>query len=383
MDLFGEEPKIIETIIAEEANALPEATQYAVSSHTTGAMIGHEAIEDLLLEQFNSGRMPHALIFSGASGIGKATMAYRFARFLLKNKPTDPNQNSMFDDAPAKATSLQVGEDDPVFRRVASGGHPDLLSIRREYDEAKNRFKASVAVDDIRKVAPFLRMTASDGGWRVVVIDDADTMTPSSQNALLKILEEPPSNTVLILVAHRLGSMIPTIRSRARIINFNTLDEDTMFRLLQVHGHQFTEDQARTLIHLSGRSFGRALQLVDEGGLDVMEQVIDVFEGYPDWDWVKIHGLADQLSGMGKDQAFASFAGILPWMIGQLTLAKAKGQSKAGQPLDGAAFTKLVQNSSLEHLGKICENLQEHFASVQYANLDKKQGVIGAFSLIS
>lgn len=383
MDLFGEEPKVVEAIIEEAADAPPEATQYAVASNTTALMYGHDDVEKLLLEQFNSGRMPHALIFSGPSGIGKATMAYRLARFLLKNKPADAAQDSMFTDAPVKATNLNISEEDPVFRRVASGAHPDLLTVRREYDEAKSRFKASVAVDDIRRIPPFLHMKSSDGGWRVVIIDDADTMTVSSQNALLKVLEEPPPNTVLILIAHRVSAMVPTIRSRSRLIPFNALDENAMHRLLQVHGHTFEDDQIKTLIYLSGGSFGRAMQLVEEGGLEVMGQALEIFESCPDWDWLKIHALADQLSGMGRDQAFASFANIIPWIMRQLTLAKARGAASCSHPLNGSPFTNLMQNSSLEGLSKICENLEEHFNAIQYANLDKKQGVIGAFSLIS
>lgn len=382
MDLFGEEPVIEEKIIEAEADAPPAQTTYAQESRTAENLYGHEEIERLLLEQFNSGRMPHALIFAGPSGVGKATMAYRLARFLLKNPPADSNQNSMFGDAPAKAESLYVSENDQVFRRVASGAHPDLLSIRREYDEAKNKFKNSVAVEDIRKVAPFLRMTSSEGGWRVVVVDDADAMTASSQNALLKILEEPPANTVLILVAHRLGAMIPTIRSRARVLHFSALDENAMHRLLQTQGHMLDEEQAQALLYLAGGSFGRALQLIEEGGLDVLQQVLDALEQYPNWDWVKIHAMADNLSGFGRDQSFAAFADIMPWVASQLTLAKARGQKSAPRPLNGAGLAKIMQNSSLERLVKICETLQEHFAAVQYANLDKKQGVIGAFSLL-
>ncbi len=165
----------------------------------------HQNVEKILLDFITSGAMPHALIFSGSKGIGKATMAYRLARYLLKNGlGTSPSaQDSLFGDSAPTPLSLDVAPDDPVFHRVASGGHTDLLTIEKPAD------KDEINVETARKIAPFLRLTASGGGFKMVIVDDADTLNRNGQNALLKILEEPPSRTVIILVTHRLGGAYP------------------------------------------------------------------------------------------------------------------------------------------------------------------------------
>lgn len=192
---------------------------------------GAPETEQKLRDLFMSGKPPHALIFAGPEGVGKSTMAYRLARFLLSGKaerpPEEEDGGGLFGEelSPLPVPeNLYIAPDDPVFKRVASGGHPDFFVVEKQYDEKKNRVKDSVAVDDVRKVAPFLHMKASyEAGWRVVIIDDADTMTRSAQNAILKILEEPPAKALLILIAHRPGALLPTIHSRSRVMAFPPL----------------------------------------------------------------------------------------------------------------------------------------------------------------
>ena len=383
MDLFGEEPTIEENP-APGSIAPDEAPEEFGHPRTMQFCLGHGTVEKKLLENFNADRLPHGLIFSGPKGIGKATMAYRFAKFLLKHGATNPNQEALFgdDDAPAPAT-FDISPDEQAARLVTSGGHPDLMSVERIYDAAKNRYKAGVEVAEIRKVAPFLRMTAADGGWRVVIIDDADTMNRNAQNALLKILEEPPKNTILILVAHRLGTLIPTIRSRTQFIHFRPLPQDILQELLTRKGQGFNVEELDTFTHLSSGSFGKILQYVEEGGLDTLEKIISIFQSYPDWDWPEIHIIADSLGGKGQDQEFQNFQELLQWVFAQLTLAKARGQGIQSAKLNIEVFQSLLKNSSLERLLKICENLHSHFNRANVANLDKRQAVLGAFSLIT
>ena len=350
MDLFGEEiveeePEVKE--IAEE----PEGPQ---TPRTAKECLGHNKIEETLMEQFQSGRMPHGLIFSGPKGIGKTTFAYRLARQILNNEAL-----------------------------IASGGHPDLLTIERAYDAAKDEYKGSVAVDEVRKVNPFLRMTASyENGWRVVIIDDADTMNRNAQNALLKILEEPPANTVLILICHRLGALIPTIRSRTRTITFNPLSREIFDQLLVGQGYELSPAQYETLYKLSEGSIGIALEHIEQGGLDTLTQILGALDQYPSWSWPDLHVLADQLSRSGRDQSYSSFTKLLPWVFSQMITAKARGQAISSQVLQISAVETLHRQSSLESLLKICENLKSHFERVERSNLDKRQAVLGAFSII-
>ncbi|MCB9980928.1 MAG: DNA polymerase III subunit delta' [Rhodospirillales bacterium] len=387
MDLFGEpDPPEAETNDIAEQEAEDAATPEGLTHPREMSLcLSHKSIETRLLEQINAGRMPHGLIFSGPKGIGKATFAYRLARTLLKHEASEPNQNSMFADEPAGVLeTMDIDPADPVFRQVASGGHADLLTIEREYDAAKNTYKGSIAVDAIRKVNPFLRLTASkDGGWRVVIIDDADTMNRSAQNALLKILEEPPPRAVLILICHRLGAMIPTIRSRTRTLSFSPPSKESFEYLLQMQGHTLEPTQLDTLYHLSEGSAGAGLHYLEQGGLDTLSEILTLFDYAPEWPWPDVHKLADQLGRAGRDQSYQSFALLLPWIFSQMITAKARGREIASAALHIEAIQRLHQQSSLESLLKICENLKHHFDRVERSNLDKRQAVLGAFSIIA
>ena len=174
---------------------------------------GFGDLEQSLLKAFNADRFPHAIILAGPTGIGKATFAYRVARFLLAQEPG----GGLFGGDVAPAVTMEISAENPVVRRISSGGHADILTVGRVYDEKKKKLSNDIPVDEVRKITPFLRKTSSEGGWRVVIVDDAHHLNRSSQNALLKILEEPPKKTVLILVADQPGRFLPTIRSRCQI----------------------------------------------------------------------------------------------------------------------------------------------------------------------
>jgi DNA polymerase-3 subunit delta' len=374
MDLFGGD---IEEEIEDVEEAAEAATPENAFTHPRmmNFTLGHAEIEKRLLDMYNSGRMPHAVVFTGPKGIGKATMAYRFARFLLKNGIQDPNQSSMFGDAPA-ATNLDVNPNDPVARRLASGGHADFFSTEKKFDEDKGVYKDTLEVAEIRKIAPFLRMTSSEGGWRIVIADDADSMTRSAQNGILKILEEPPRNSLLILVAHRAGALIPTIRSRARFINFLPFDSTALKELIGKANPNLSTRDTETLIRLSEGSFGKALQYMESGVTDTLANLTQMLKDGPP-PWTSVHKLADSLSGSGSDPAYNAFREILDWTLRQTARARARGEPPP------APLQDFLKNSSLEELLKICENLEDHFGRSDAANLDRRQTILGAFSLLA
>ena len=156
---------------------------------------------------YRSGRLPHAMILSGPRGVGKATLAFSFARWLL----AQGGAGGLFGAAEPQP-DLAVDPSDAVFRRVASGGHPDLLTLERTVNEKTGKLRDEIIIEDTRAVGAFLRLTPAEGGWRIVVVDAADELNRNSANALLKVLEEPPRQALLLLVAHAPGSLLPTIR---------------------------------------------------------------------------------------------------------------------------------------------------------------------------
>lgn len=381
MDLFGEEAPAEE----ETTDVLLSSEPIEEFSHPRSmtTLFGHQKTEQQLLDLFNTGRMPHGLILTGAKGIGKATLAYKFARFLFKHGNIDPNQNALFEDDTAQENkSIDIPPTDPIFTRIASGGYPDLLSIERLYDATKNKTQESLAVSEIRRVEPFLRRTSSDGGWRIVLIDDADTMNRSAQNALLKILEEPPKKTLIILIAHRVGALIPTIRSRARIMNASRLDENIMSELMIKKGHDLNPSQSQILAAMSEGSFGKACDILEEGGLESFTTITSILNDHANTDWRLIHHHANQIAKAGQEQAYKNFNQTLIWLYKTLTFAKARGQTISPDALNEEPFTHIIGNSSLAQLLKICENLSSNFDMTERANLDKKQAVLKAFEII-
>lgn len=375
---------MFEDLLDEEEEEFIEAGDESLPEPRFNAdFTGHKDIEPYILGLINNDNLPHALILGGPKGVGKSTFGYRLARGLLKKGIADPNQDSMFgDDTPATLDSLYVAPDDPVFRKVASGGHPDFLGLERPMDERKGQLKNSMDIDTVRKVAPFLRMTSSEGGWRVVIINDADTMTRSAQNAILKILEEPPAHTLLILICHRVGALIPTIRSRCRLVTFNPLDTKTVVELLR---QQYPQEPAADLTSIAAMaegSIGRAVDLMEEGGQDGLHNVLEVLDNWENWDWPQIHRLAESLGRPGQERAYNTFSQVLVWTAETLLFAKARDEIALEAPLDHKALRNMLSHYSLEDWVKICENLKAHFEKFSHSHLDKRQAVLGAFSYI-
>ena len=345
--------------------------------------LGHESVERALLEMIEKDRLPHALIFAGPQGIGKSTMAFRLARYLFKKgKDSNSADGGLFGDSLPKedVNSLVIDPSESVFWKVASGGHPDLLTIERLFDDKKSRLKASVEVDEVRRITPFMRMTASQGGWRIVVVDDADTMNRSAQNAILKILEEPPPNALLILVCHRLGAMIPTIRSRCRVIPFSPLSKEDFVSLIRQEHGSLPQSDTDVLFNISGGSVGQGLRIADEGGLEAVEKITALLYGWPRWQWSQIHLLAESMGRQGQEDKLRAFQDVLLWMVDSLLRAKARGETPQS-PLNNDATQKLLAHYSLPQWIEIAGQLREHFDTVTAASLDKRHAVIGAFSL--
>jgi DNA polymerase-3 subunit delta' len=210
----------------------------------TDTLLGHEAAESDLLRCWNSGRMPHALLISGPRGIGKATLAYRMARFVLSQGGTPD----------AAAESLYVAADDPVFRRVSQKSHAGLLAFERTYDDKAKRLRGEIVVGEIRKLRPFFGATAGEGGWRVAIVDAADEVNVNGANALLKQLEEPPRKGLLIMVAHAPGRLLPTIRSRCQNLTLRTLSPEVMSTILAERLEDYTDEERLALSVLADGS---------------------------------------------------------------------------------------------------------------------------------
>lgn len=364
--------------MAAEPHAAPEAAPPRANPH----LVGHEAAERTLLDAWNSGRLPHAWLIGGVPGIGKATLAYRFARFVLSRGGDGPAEAGLFGAPPASAVapaSLAVPATDPVFARVAAGGHADLLTVERPMDEKKGRLKRDIPVDEVRRIAPFLRLTAAEGGWRVVVLDGAERLNAAGQNAILKILEEPPARALLLVVTENPGGLLPTIRSRCRKLALSPLPEGTVLDLLGRRRPDLPEADRQAVAGLAEGSLGRALDLAGAGGLDLYREMVGIFGQFPRLDTVAAHAFADRLARKGNETAFEIATELMVWWLARLVRAGARGALPA-PVVEGEAevVRRLVGERGLERWVEVWEKVSRLFTRAEGANLDRKQVVLNA-----
>jgi len=325
----------------------------------TRELISHAEAEQTMLEAYRSGRMPHAWLIGGPAGIGKATLAYRMARFALAHP--DPS-------APAvkSATSLAVTDDHPVAQRIAARAHPDLLVLERTVNEKTGKLFTVIRVDDVRQTVSFFGSTAGEGGWRVCIVDTADELQdPQGANALLKILEEPPKNALLLLVSHAPARLLPTIRSRCRRLILRPLAAaevaDGVARAL---GRDAGEGEIVEAAAQAEGSIGRALKLLEGPALELRRQVVAQLDRLPAVDPRALHALGDALGGTEPQRLEAFVDTVNEWLA---------ARTANGSP----------ENRRLVRLAEAWDKVNQAARDADTYNLDRKPLVFAVFGWLA
>lgn len=323
-------------------------------------LLGHESAEATLGDALNAGRLHHAWLITGPEGVGKATLAYRFARRLLAGG--------------GAGRGLELDPAHPAFRRVAAGSHADLLTIEREYDEKRRRMRSQIAVDDVRRINSFMALTPAEGGWRVVIVDGAEEMNQASANALLKILEEPPPRAVLLLVCSAPGRLLPTIRSRCRRLRLSPLNDEIMARLLGDFLPGLGPDERGRLIMLAEGSPGRALGLAEQEGLTVSALVDKVLAELPRLAPQKAYEVADALGR--SETGFSTFMDLLRAGIAAAVRESVRGRADPEQ-------ARLVGLRSLDAWGEVWQGLTKLQDETERFALDKRQAIVSGLGMLT
>jgi len=323
-------------------------------------LVGHAEAEATILEAMRAGRMHHAWLITGPEGVGKATLAYRFARRLLAGL--------------GSGDTLAVEAGSPVFRRVAASSHADLLTVERVMNEKTKRMKTQIAVEDVRKITGFMSLTPAEGGWRVVVVDGAEEMNASSANALLKVLEEPPPRAILLLVCAAPGRLLPTIRSRCRRLRLSPLDDASMGSLLARYLPGMAADERGRLVTLAEGSPGRALMLPEDEGLKIAVLVDKLLGDLPSVPVSRGYEIADFLGR--SETGFSTFMDLLRAGVAAAVRDSVRGRADPEQE-------RMVGLRGVDAWGEVWQGLTRLQNETEWFALDKRQAIVAGVGMLS
>lgn len=322
--------------------------------------------------------MPHGWLIVGPEGIGKATLCYRLARFVLQDG--DPAARA------ASAADLSVDEHDTTFRQVAGLGHANLLVLRRPWQERGKRFATAITIDEVRKLRAFLGTTPASGPWRVVIVDRAEEMNVSASNALLKSLEEPPPQTLFLLVSSAPGQVPITIRSRCRTLGLSGLGEsdlDAAVKSAIASAGAEPPDPAdlAKALPLAQGSVRRVLELIELGGSALYDRLITVLSKLPSLDQAALQKLADEVTAKGADARFELAFAMLSDSLARIVRQAATGAG--GQGAEAEIAARLTQHADLAQWAELWETVQRVKADALALNLDRKNLILDVFFRLS
>ena len=317
--------------------------------------------EQALLNAYRSGRIPHAWLIGGAQGIGKATLAYRMAKFVLAHR--NPGAAEVQD-----ASTLQVEPSNPVARHVAAGAHGSLLTLERTLND-KGVLRTVITVDETRETISFFGSTAAAEGWRVCIVDTVDELNPNAANALPKILEEPPRQSLFLLVSHAPARMLPTIQSRCRKLPLRPLAADNVIRAAAAAANIAIDDPALTeAADAAEGSVARALTLLGGDALKLHQKTAALLTALPQVDPRELHALGDALGGSDRASLAVFIDSVDRWVSERLRAAGADANANLPR---------------LARLAEVWEKINRAARDTAEYNLERKPLVFSVFGLLA
>jgi DNA polymerase III subunit delta' len=340
----------------DDVDAATRGEAEAPHPRETGILLGHEAAEQGLLAAYRSGRIPHAFLIGGPQGIGKATLAYRMARFVFAHP--DPLSSDV-----QSAADLSVPADNPAARRVTARAHPDLLSLERGLNES-GKPRKTIPVEDVRRIVTFFGSTAGEGGWRIAIVDSVDELNAEGENALLKILEEPPPRSLLFLISHSPGSVRATLRSRCRRLALRSLPaEEVLSAAAHALDRNPDDDRIAAAAALAEGSVARAISFLDGDTLAVHEQVSALLRELPALNPQALHALGDALGGTDQRALDNVISAINGWLSAQLAAHR--------------------NRERLARIAQVSDEINRAAREAAIYNLDRKPLIFQTFDLLA
>lgn len=322
----------------------------AIAPAENNRLFGHEQAESFLAQSYRSGKGHHAILIEGPEGIGKATLAFRFAHHILKHPEPAEAPEVLSDPDPSSA----------IGRQLASGASHNLLHLTRPIDEKTGRAKGAITVDEVRRAGKFFSQTSGTGNWRIVIIDPADDLNRNAANAILKILEEPPRRSLFLVLTHAPGKLLPTIRSRCLPLRLKPLDAVPLRQALAHLGFDLEGENAERIVAAANGSVAEALKLINYGGLEIAATFDGILAGQGPAVRKDMHKLADVLSGKDSETIFEFFQALASDRI----MRDAREAAIAGDIMRAERFARLSAS------------VTERLTVSDAYNLDRKQTIL-------
>jgi DNA polymerase-3 subunit delta' len=351
-------------IVLKSTETAPESDRFDDTPHPreSHTFFGHAEAERNLRLSYSSGHLPQAFIIGGPPGIGKATLAWRLARFLLANPEPATEAGE------AKA-DLFVPPGHPVSHHITAMAHPDLILLRREWNPDAKKHSTQIQIEDVRRAIHMFQQAAGRGGYRICILDCAEDLNQNSANALLKLIEEPPPRSLFLIIAHRPGRMLATLRSRCQKIYLKPLKAADIRDIVAALGPPWSGVQGPTLEAAIARAQGsihNTLRLLDDQGAALDATLGHMLNDLPRVNWSQVHALADRITARNNSQDYETVLAVIEdWLDTRVR--------EGARTLQGSC-------ARLAPYALVWEKLNQTARETEILNLDKRSFVLSLFT---